>query len=46
MSKAVFIAIEIEFDCTALPMQPKATMIAMEKKIAIGRNFSPRPFVM
>ena len=46
MSKAVFMAIEIELDCTALPMQPRAMMMAMEKKTAIGRNFSPIPLVM
>ena len=46
MPKAVFMAIEIEFDCTMLPMQPRAMMMAMEKKTASGRNFSPRPLVM
>ena len=44
--KAVFMACEIEFDCTALPMQPSAMMMAIEKKTARGLNFLPSPCVM
>ena len=44
--KAVCMALEIELDCTMLPMQPRAMMMAIEKKMAIGRHFSPMPLVM
>ena len=44
--KAVCMACAMELDCTMLPMQPSAMMIAIEKKTASGRHFSPMPSVM
>ena len=44
MPKAFWKATAMELDCTMLPMNPRAMMMEMEKKMARGRQC--RPFVM